>query len=277
MKTPPRHELPSSRESFADSIESDAAELELELGGPTWDAEWMPSFHRTALNHSAIRAYVNPADPGIAHALELVACAAAAAHAAALTPGTDPIKAPAPGGRQVEVVRTARPRELQPASQWRTGVLAAVVSRNADALHMLTAMRPEDLLRISRNPPPVWFDVETRALSCLFRREVDAADRLLEAVQLAASERMDQDWPRDIVAPELELGARALQSDVEKFDAAMLHALERHHEYYAGDGKDDFLGQLALAPLAIAAFAHDLGLTTGVESDYTPRWLIERI
>jgi hypothetical protein len=276
MKTSPRQQLPTTPESFAPMIESGAAELERELGGSAWDGEWMPSFNRTALNHSGIRAYVNPADPGIAHALELVACTAAAAHAAALTPGTDPIKAPGPAGRQVEVIRKARPRQLEPATQWRTGVLAAIVSGNADALAMLTAMLPADLVRIARNPPPPWFELETRALTSLFRRDVDAADRLLEAREFAMSDRVDQDWPRDVLAPEMELGTRALQGDVAKFDAAMLHAIERHHCYYGGDGKDDLRGQLALEPLAMACFAHDLGVTTNIESDYAPRWLIER-
>jgi hypothetical protein len=276
MKTPPRVELPTSRESFAEAIRTGAARLTRDLGGAQWAGEWTPSYQRTALNNAAIRAYVDPSDPEIATALEYAACASAAAHVAELTPGTDPIKAPAPGGRWVEVIRTAgSPKDLRPPSQWRTGVLAAVVTRNTDALDMLTSIRFEDLLRITYRPP-AWFEAETRALQSLFRREAEASDRLLEAMELARSDRMDQDWPRDIVAPEMELGIRALARDSEKFDAAMLNAIERHHDYYENDGKDDLLGQLALAPLGLCSFAHDAGVTTTVESDYTPRWLIER-
>ena len=33
--------------------------------------------------------------------------------------------------------------------------------------------------------------------------------------------------------------------------------------------------QLALAPLAMASLAVDVGMGISVESDYTPRWLVE--
>ena len=280
MSIPARHELPGSREVVANLVKTGAEKLARKLGGTQWKGEWTPSYQRIAYNNAALRAYQNPTDPAIRYELELSACASAATHLATLTPGTDPIRAPAPGGRWVEVTRTAgKPKELVPAIQWREGVLAAVVTRNADALGILTKMRFEELAPLTVRPPPPWFEVESRALSSAFHRERDASDLLLTAAQTANSDRVAdfaKNWIRDVIVPELELGLRTLQGSRDKFDAAMEDAIVRHHHYYGTDGKDDYRGQLALAPLAMASFAHDAGVTTTVESDYTPRWLIER-
>lgn len=280
MSLPARHRLPGPRESFEKLVQNGAEKIARRLSSPQWVAGWTATLQRSALNNSAMRSYLDPADPAIAYELEVSACAAAAAHLAALTPGTDPIRAPAPGGQWVEVIRTAgKPKQLSPSVQWREGVLAAAVSRNAAALESLTNMRAEDLIQLTNRLPPPWFQIETRTLAALFQRAGDASALLLTAAQAIDSDRVDdsaKNLVRDIIVPEMELGLRAVQASREKLDAAMADALVHHHHFYATDGKDDYLGQLALAPLAMACFAHDLGVATSVASDYAPRWLIER-
>lgn len=279
MSIPTRHQLPGSREVFETTIKRGNDTLARHLSGAQWAGEWTPSFARTAYDNSALRAYLNPNDPAIVTDLETCACTAAAAHLGALVPGNEPIDVPAPGGRIVKLIRATRPKQLMPPIQWRAGVLAAVVSRCNPALEALTKITPEQLRTITVGSPPPWFETEARALSALFRRAADATGLLRTAAVSVDSDKVDEQsksWVLDIVVPELELGVCALAKQRDAFDAEFRRTLEQHHHYYATDGNGHFHGQLAIAPLAIACFAHDLGVTTWITSDYAPRWIIER-
>lgn len=276
MSTPSRHRLPGSREVFEATIQSTDATLAKHLSGDQWAGEWTPSFARAAHDNALLRACLDPRDPQIVSHLEICACTTAAAHLAALTPGGEPLEVPAPGGRVVELTRSAAPKQLTPASQWRAGVFAAVVSRCAPALALLTNMAPAQLRALRPGPP--WFETETAALSALFQQFPAAADLLRTAasgVDSAEIDALSRVWVEDVVVPELELGLLALSRDRAGFDGRLGRALEQHHHYYGIEENLHFHGQLALAPLALACFAHDLGLTTTLDSDYAPRWIIE--
>ena len=271
----PRHQLPASRDSFLALIEKNAQYLAHALDGDTWAGEWTAIYSKVAHNNACMRAYRDPSDPGILSALEICACTSAAAHCAVLTPDTTPIKVSAPGGRVVTLTRAKPPMELSSPAQWRQGVLAAVASRNQFALEQLTRLDIDSIGRLSTYNPP-WFTAEARALAALLRHDADATARIDEALRIASSDTSEQLWPLDIVTPELEMALCILRGDGPQLSAAMTRALERHHHYYGETGKDHYHGQLALAPLAMACFAHDLGLVTTVDSDYAPRWIIER-
>jgi Immunity protein 49 len=280
MTVPPRLEPNGSRTGIAESIQESAASFEQYLSGAEWASEWMAGFNRRAFNNCMQRAWLNPNDSGIAADLELVACTAAAAHAALLTPGHDSFQAPAPGGRVVEVVRKGGPpKQLEAPVQWRNGVFAAVITRNAAALEMLASIPIPALMRISGARRPAWFEVEARALDALFRGDEEADTVLRAAGETADSDRVDalsKDWVHDVVLPELELGLRALDGEPARFNAAFETALTRHHQYYVDERRVQYHGMLALPALAIACFAQDRGLAVQTESDYAPRWLIEK-
>lgn len=279
MTVPPRHEPNGSRTGLAESIAESEASLERHLGGPQWASEWSPGLNRKAFNNAMLRAWLDPNDRAIAHDLELVACTSAVAHVAALTPGTEPFQAPGPNGRIIEAKRNAgRPKQLEPPVQWRSGVLAAVITRNARALELLTAIRVEDLLRLSGAHRPSWFEVEARALVALFRGDPRAAELLRTAAETedsASVHPLSKPWVLDVVVPEMELGQRALENEPGRFDAALETALEGTYRYFSDESRVQFDGLLALGPLAIACFAYDRGLRTAIESEYVPRWLIE--
>jgi hypothetical protein len=280
MTVPPRLEPNGSRTGIAESIQESAASLEKHLGGAQWASEWTAGLNRKAFDNCMQRAWLNPNDPSIATDLELVACTAAAAHTALLTPGHDSFQAPGPRGRVVEVVRKGGPpKQLEAPVQWRNGVFAAVITRNAAALDMLTAIPIPNLMRISGAQRPPWFEVEAGALAGLFRGEERAAELLRTAAETADSDRVDplsKDWVHDIVLAEMELGLRALDGEASRFGAALESALTRHHQYYVDERRVQYHGLIALPALAIACFAHDRGLAVRIESDYAPRWLIEK-
>lgn len=278
MTVPARHVFPVSPAQMADTIEPRAANL-AQLDADQWNGQFLGAISVQAFDNATVRAYRNPEELEIFVDLERCACAAAAAYLAAVTPGADPITAPGPGRRMVTVTRAKLDRaKLQPAVQWRYGILAAAATRNHAAIEALASVKALDLARIGR-PVPTWFDSEAAALSATFRRESAAGDLLAAAMRKADPDKVDpksRNWILDIVAAELELAFRALQQDQAAFDSAMVHALVGHHHYYGTESTNDAQGQLALAPLAVACLARDLGVRTNVQSDYIPRWIIER-
>jgi hypothetical protein len=279
MTLPPRYALSAPREVFATLVRSAAESLALRTAGPEWAGEWTASYQRTAPHNAALRSILSPDDPLIRADLELCACAAAGAHLAAITPGTDPIVVPAPGQREIAVTRAqGRPKQLSAEQQWREGVLAAVITRNAAALAILTRMPLDAVRRFANEAAAPWFAREFLALAALFGHGRGARDLLLDAARSADSEHVDssaKNLVRDLIVPELELGLHVLQTSGAELDTDLESALIHHHHFYVEDGADDYRGQLALAPLALAAFAHDRGVTTHLDSDYAPRWLIE--
>jgi hypothetical protein len=209
----------------------------------------------------------------------LCACLSAAAHAAARDPGDGPLSAPAPGGRTVLVsFDKGPPQRLDPPNHWRWGILAARAARNQAALDALAAVGTKTLLDLSRSVPS-WFPSEAVALAAAFRLDPAAGELLIEAMQRTdpdGVEPVDRNYLLDVIAPEIEAAFRALQGDQDVFDAVMHHAIEGHHHFYGRDAEGHFHGQLAIAPLAMACLGYDLGLGTSVESDYVPRWIVER-
>ncbi|MBZ0231458.1 MAG: immunity 49 family protein [Deltaproteobacteria bacterium] len=262
---------------MADTIGPRATNL-AQLDQDEWNGQFLGGMSVQAFDNATVRSYRNPLDKMILVDLERCGCAAAAAYLAAVIPGDDPIDAPGPRGRVVKIDRTKLDRrKLEPAVQWRWGMLAAAAARNHAAIDALASVRPEHLATVGR-PAPSWFASEATALAATFRRDANAGDLLAAAMKAADPAKVpaqSKNWVLDIVAGELELAFRVVSNDAAAFDGMMSEALDRHHHYYGSDGKNDTQGQIALAPLAIACLARDLGLRTSVVSDYTPSWIIE--
>ncbi len=276
---PSRHTYPVSREVMAETTIASMAKILAHLDGETWNAQWLGAMAVTAFDDATLRSYVDPSDPLILDRLERSGCAAAAAYLAAVIPGSEPIEAPGPQRRRVTVERAKLDRrKLEPAVQWRYGMLAAAAARDHAAIDALASIRVDDLLTLGRTPPS-WFATEAAALIALFRREPHAGELLAAAAREADPDKVPvetRNWVLDIVFPEIELAFRVTEGDHAAFEEALARSIELHHHYYATDGKNITLGQLAIGPLAIACLARDLGMKTTIESDYLPRWIIDR-
>ncbi|MFB6843330.1 immunity 49 family protein [Streptomyces sp. NPDC056373] len=75
----------------------------------------------------------------------------------------------------------------------------------------------------------------------------------------------------------MEVFHRFIRKDPETFSQALARALELHKQYWSEEDRTfQASGLVALAPLAIACFAHDAGLPVEVESEYLPAVLIKR-
>lgn len=277
MTPPARHTYPVSPEGMADTIGPRATNL-AQLDRDAWNGQFLAAISVQAFDNATLRSYRDPLDRMILVDLERCGCAAAAAYLAAVIPGDDPIEAPGPRGRVVTVDRKKLDRrKLEPAVQWRWGLLAAAAARNHAAIDALASVRAEHLATLGR-PAPIWFASEATALAATFRRDADAAEHLAAAMRMAdpaAVPAASRGWVLDIVASELELAFRVVTNDGPAYETMMSDALDRHHHYYGTDGTRDTQGQIALAPLAVACLAEDLGLATTTTSDYIPRWIIE--
>jgi hypothetical protein len=274
-----RPELPHATTGLAESIAESEEKLQRRFGGERWEGKWTPYFVRAAWNNAVLRSWLDPDDPGIRASLEQVACASAAAHGAALTPGSDPIVVPAPGGRTVEVARAQRPQQLEPPVQWRRGILAAMVTRQAEAGRALAGIDVDRLVRLSHVPPD-WFAPETRVWQALALAEPDGDVAAVISgaageVDRATVDPQSQPWVREIVQPTLRGAAHLGERNPSAFDDALHDAVHGHSRYY---GRPEALGsdgRIALAALALACLAHDRGMATTLRTDYAPRWLVE--
>ncbi|MFJ5227960.1 immunity 49 family protein [Streptomyces sp. NPDC088400] len=80
-----------------------------------------------------------------------------------------------------------------------------------------------------------------------------------------------------LLYPPMEMSHRIVRKDHEDFNRALADALQYHKEYWGEEDRAFTIpGLVALAPLAIACFAHDAGIPIEVESEYLPATLLGR-
>ena len=78
-----------------------------------------------------------------------------------------------------------------------------------------------------------------------------------------------------LIYPPMELLYHVLNRDADRFNASLERALVLHRQHWsAGDRATNPDGFVALAPLAMAVLAQEVGIEVRVESDYLPRYLL---
>ncbi|HUQ03194.1 MAG TPA: immunity 49 family protein [Kofleriaceae bacterium] len=244
---------------------------------------WSPASARAAqglgLDNAARRSLLDPGDPLIAVDLERAACASAALFAALAAGAGAELEVPLPHSDETVTMTGAAPHpNLGDPIYWRTGLLAALAVRKRRAIELLAGI-PLDLLRQLAPADPPWALREREALQALALGRRDAPDLLVAAAAAAdpkTAPDLARDWVLDVVTPELQLGFRALARDQAGVDQWMTEAIKGHHHYYfqRPDRRNDLMAQLALAPLAMACVAHDMGVRTSVATDYVPARVI---
>jgi Immunity protein 49 len=78
--------------------------------------------------------------------------------------------------------------------------------------------------------------------------------------------------------PAMELVAALLEGNTQNFNESLADALECHKKYWSSDEQlsGDPRGFIAIAPLGLACAAYDAGFPIEVESDYIPKYILER-
>jgi hypothetical protein len=82
----------------------------------------------------------------------------------------------------------------------------------------------------------------------------------------------------NLAVPEMEMIFRILEGDSEAFNASLAKALELHKKHWSSDEQmsGDPRGFIAIAPLGIACYAYDAGFPIEVESEYIPKYILEK-
>lgn len=226
-----------------------------------------------------MRSFLDPKDPAILDDLKRIACAAAGIFGADGAPSGVEITFPAPNEQSRRVVSVGPKPSSAHTLNWEYGFYAALAAREREATEVLTQVSGASL-RKGETKSPEWFYLTLDAMQAFVRKREDAGEKLGAAMKATDPETCDpgvRSWVRGVAWPVLELAWTAWNRDAAAFDEAMWKALEGHRHYYAkAGGKRDILGMIALRPLAMAVWAKDLGMSTTVESDYIPRWIIDR-
>ncbi|GGV97124.1 hypothetical protein GCM10015535_67870 [Streptomyces gelaticus] len=160
---------------------------------------------------------------------------------------------------------------------WLIAFYLAVVCRERDRITALCRV-PLSLLRENgahyKEFDYAWID----ALQTYWLGGDDLGSKLVAAVGGADSDTSaDQETVSKILYPPMEMFHRVVRNDHAGFNRALAAALQWHKEYWSHEDRAGLVtGLVALAPLAIACFAHDAGIPIEVESEYLPATLLGR-
>lgn len=169
------------------------------------------------------------------------------------------------------------PQRYAHADSWLTAFYLAVACREKDRISALCQV-PLSLLR--ENGPQfgqhyyAWIDT----LQTYWLGGQDLIPKLVTAVDATAPETVDDpEMVGKLLYPPMEMFHRFIRKDQDGFNRALTNALLWHKQYWSDEERAfEIPGLVALAPLAIACFAHDVGLSIEVESEYLPAVLIKR-
>jgi Immunity protein 49 len=146
----------------------------------------------------------------------------------------------------------------------------------------MLAATPIDLLRASSAEYEAFVYDWVDALQTYWTEGGGLADKFQAAIvgsdpEVATS--VDRDLLLKILYPPISLFYRFVADEHDKFNAALLQAVELHKNFFTSGGDDrlrDPTGFVALAPLALTCLAHDAEFPVTVGSGYLPEHLVKR-
>lgn len=174
-------------------------------------------------------------------------------------------------------IQTTGPQRYVTPGTWLTAFYLAVVCRERDRITALCRV-PLSLLRENGAHCDefeyAWID----ALQTYWLGGDGLGSKLVAAVDgTDPGTAADQERAGKLRYPPMEMFHRVIRNDPAGFNRALADALQWHKEYWTDETRVGLIsGLVALAPLAIACFAHDAGIPIDVESDYLPVALLER-
>ncbi|SOR79323.1 hypothetical protein SCNRRL3882_2785 [Streptomyces chartreusis NRRL 3882] len=160
---------------------------------------------------------------------------------------------------------------------WLSAFYLAVICRERDRITALCQV-PLSLLRENGGQFEEYHYAWIDTLQTYWRGGPDLGPKLVAAVDGTEPETVaDPETVGKLLYPPMEVFHRFIRKDPETFNQALARALELHKQYWSEEDRAfQASGLVALAPLAMACFAHDAGLPVEVESEYLPAVLISR-
>ncbi|WP_060884156.1 immunity 49 family protein [Streptomyces caniscabiei] len=182
--------------------------------------------------------------------------------------------------REVRHIPAAGPQTYADAGNWLTAFWLAVVCREQKRMTQLCEI-PLDRLRSAEGQYDEYVYRWVDTLQTYWLRRPGLVEKLIATLEASHPDVVSV-APRDLVQqvlyPPINLFHRFVRQDEEGFNEALVEAVELHKAYWTAD--EDRVrrteGSLALGPLALACLAHDGEIPVGVQSDYLPKYLLER-
>lgn len=106
-----------------------------------------------------------------------------------------------------------------------------------------------------------------------------------EADYLKTKDDFGMEYHSYVLYYEFKCFAAVINGNEEEFNKYLQEGLEKHYEFYCEEnmfleadmnGQNDYSSFVSLPLLAVSCLAHDLGIKVTVESEYIPRWIIEK-
>jgi hypothetical protein len=160
---------------------------------------------------------------------------------------------------------------------WITAFYLAVVCRERDRITALCHV-PISLLRENGSRFDAYHYAWVDTLQTYWLGGQDLGSKLVAAVDgTDPAVATDPETAGKLLYPPMEMFHRFIRKDHDGFNRALANALQWHKEYWTEESRAfQASGLVALAPLAIACFAHDAGFPIEVESEYLPATLLGR-
>ena len=231
-----------------------------------------------ALDIVACGSVTAPSSPQIQRALRIASRSLAGLFTVACE-NTLPVEVSVIEGETIHYDRRPDDSIVHPV-RWLQGFFVSALYRDHDGIQQLYET-PMELLRASSTRSAEYNSLFVEAICGYLEGDPGTAKLLLSAMKATDPARPDvrmPDWTLHIDVPKIELFFHFATGDEAAFNAALQKAVELHCKYWAtistnnpDRNPDSFI---ALAPLALAALAHDRGMAFDVESDYLPAALL---
>ncbi|WP_158852242.1 immunity 49 family protein [Saccharothrix deserti] len=177
-------------------------------------------------------------------------------------------------GRRLRIPTTP-PGQHNRAGRWLTATWLAVVCRERQRLTALASV-PEEVLRAADVGYDAYMLSWVDTLQTFFRNGPDLDAKFaatVESVNRAAN--TPQELVTRLIYPPMELLYHVLDRDADRFNESLERALELHRQHWSTGGRETNPdGFIALAPLAMAVLAQEVGIEVLVESEYLPKYLL---
>lgn len=171
------------------------------------------------------------------------------------------------------LVFEADPYPLASPDSWMRSFFAAMIARNELVSGHLASIPGSQLLNNRVRAQPYAYML----CNCLRGLRIDShgwQEVLADAQRRAAANDDLTTYDKRIGLPILGL-LDTVYAGVPAFDAQLHAALKAHKLWWTSEDRAaDPRGQVALGPLAMAAWAQSCGFTTTVESEYLPNWML---
>ncbi|MFI5528012.1 immunity 49 family protein [Kitasatospora sp. NPDC051853] len=184
-------------------------------------------------------------------------------------------------GEETRLIAATGPQSAADAGTWVEAFWLSVICREPARLDMLCAV-PIEVLRASGAVYDEYVYSWVETLQAYWRKDSVVVEKLTAAIEGTDPEVLRVGKPESVLSliyPPMAVLYQLLRGDGEKFNAALVEAVELHRDFWSEEDDDRAItstGFVALGPLAVACMAYDGGVPIEIESEYLPKNLLER-